>query len=152
MIVGREIEDRKTQESGLTKQDKTINEETLICIRISSVAQSRWVKPLSCVKLLFSSLSCKISNLSISLWGKHSCTCCIILYKHLTILFELCCSTHYSSFEERMLEHWHVLILQLLNVTQQQIASKPLCFCLIIHRPCAVASRINSEAEKKKER
>lgn len=48
-------------------------------------------------------LSFKISNLSISLGGKHSCSPCIFLHKHLTILFELCSSTHYTSFEEWML-------------------------------------------------
>lgn len=125
----------------------------LICFRISrcipTVAQSRRVKPVSCVKLLFTSLSCKYQNLSISLWGKHSCSACIILHKHLAILFELCSSTHYTSFEEWMLEKLYILILLLLNATEQQITSKLVFWWLIINSPCAVASRKNSGAKRK---
>lgn len=76
------------------KTHKSKNNETIVWFGVSFVAQSRRVKPVSWVKLLFSTLSCKISNLSISLWGRHSCSPCIILHKHLTILFELCSSTH----------------------------------------------------------
>ena len=75
------------------------------CISFSSVAQSGGVKPVSWVKLLFSILSCEIRNLSISLWGKHGCSHCIILYKHSAILFELCCSTHYTSLKS---ECWSI--------------------------------------------
>lgn len=129
--------------------EQNANEETFICYYSSSVAQSKGLNLFPVLNYYLSTLSCKISNLSISLWGKHSCSHYIFLYKHLSILFELCSSTHYTSFEEWMLEHWYILILKLLNATQQQITFKPLFCWLIIHRPCAEASRINSQATRK---
>lgn len=42
----------------------------------------------------------------------------------------------------------YILILQLLNVTQQQITSKPLFWWLIIHRASTLAGRINIRAER----
>lgn len=59
------------------------------------------------LKHLFSCLSSKISNLSVSLWGRHACYTAVILHKHLTILFELWSSAHYTTFEEWMLEMLH---------------------------------------------
>lgn len=59
------------------------------------------------LKHLFNYLSSKCSNLSVSLWGRHACSIAIILHKHLTILFELCSSAHYTTFEEWMLEMLH---------------------------------------------
>lgn len=141
---------QKFRQTDVSRQ--TVNEEVLTHGGTSSVAQSKRLKPVSCVKLLFRSLSCKISNLSTSLWGKHSCSPCIILYKHLTILFELCSYTHYTSFEDWVSEHCYILVLAVIKCSTEANYIKT-CVLLVNKTwpPSVVASRIQSRARKKEE-
>lgn len=85
-------------EQNVTRKNKI---RALIKGLFISVAQSRRVKNL--FPELNSSLApfhVKYQTFQYHSEEKHSCSPCIILYKHLTILFELCSSTHYTSFEE----------------------------------------------------